>query len=137
MGAEEETPDANIQEEDVLAYLQLMDEIDPLTGQVIEKESFLTQLKKKGIIERKTAFFDPIGYDNLTEEGSGVGQLTLGLDFDLKLFESRNRSEIKDFIPQKVSFVNEKDKDQWEIGIGLISFELRLFEIFFNETMND
>jgi len=44
-----------------------MDEIDPLTGEVIEKESFLTQLKNKGVIERKTAFFDPIGYDNLTD----------------------------------------------------------------------
>ena len=67
IGSTEESPDANIQEEDVLAYLQLMDEIDPLTGLVIDNESFLTQLKKQGVIERKTAFFDPIGYDNLTD----------------------------------------------------------------------
>jgi hypothetical protein len=88
--------------------LQLIDEIDPLTGKVIENvienESFLTQLKKKGIIERKTAFFNPIGYDGLTDDGRGFGQLSLGLDFDLKLFEDRNRSER--FITQKVSFVN-------------------------------
>ena len=58
----EDAPEANIQEEDVLAYVQLMDEIDPITGEAIEKESYLTQLKKLGVIERKTAFFNPIGY---------------------------------------------------------------------------
>jgi hypothetical protein len=33
--------------------------------------------------------------------------------------------------------VHEKDKNQWEIGIGLKSFDLRIFGIFFNDTVND
>ena len=28
----DDSPEANIQEEDVLAYVQLMDDIDPITG---------------------------------------------------------------------------------------------------------
>ena len=69
----DDSPEANIQEEDVLAYVQLMDDIDPITGEAIEKESFLTQLKKLEVIERKTAFFNPIGYMNQTDQGSGFG----------------------------------------------------------------
>ena len=55
--------EANIQEEDTIGYVQLMDKIDIITGEAdLSNESFLTQLKKNGIIERKTAFFDPFGY---------------------------------------------------------------------------
>lgn len=51
------------------------------------------------------------------------------------MFEDRNRSER--FITQKISFVHEKDKNMWEIGIALKSFDLRMFGIFFNDTAND
>ncbi len=63
------TDDANIQEEDTIAYIQFMDEINPTNGDSIENNnSYLSQLKKKGIIQRRTAFFDPDGYSNTTSE---------------------------------------------------------------------
>ena len=46
---------------------------------------------------------------NQTDQGSGFGQLTLGGEFDLKIFEDRNRSER--FITKNVSFAHEKDKN--------------------------
>ena len=39
---DDDVPEANIQEEDVLAYVQFADDIDPLTGAIKEQESFLT-----------------------------------------------------------------------------------------------
>jgi len=51
----------NLQEEDVIAYIQLMDEIDPTNGNCTgENKSFLTQLVKQGVIKRKTVFFEPL-----------------------------------------------------------------------------
>jgi hypothetical protein len=52
------------------------------------------------------------------------------------MFEDRsNRSE--SLITKKVSFVNQRDKNEWEIGIGIKSFDLTIFGIFCNDTVND
>ena len=40
-------------------------------------------------------------------------------------------------ITKRVSFVNQKDKNEWEIGIGIKSFNLTIFGIHCNDTGNE
>ena len=45
-------------------------------------------MKNQGLIKKKTAFFDPLGYANFTDpRGKISGQLTIGGDFDINAFK--------------------------------------------------
>ncbi len=92
MNSKDVIGEVNLQEEDAVAYVQLMDDIDPKSGDPLTtNESFLTQLKRQGLIKKKTAFFDPLGFSNFTDpKGRISGQLTLGGDLDLNAFKQND-----------------------------------------------
>lgn len=76
----------------MIAYAQLMDDFDPQTGSIREsRPSFMSMLVKQGIIKRRTAFFDPLGYSSILDPlGDGVGSVTLGKELNPNDFQSKS-----------------------------------------------
>ena len=64
-----------------------MDKIDSFTGKIDTiNKSFLTQLKDKGVISKKTAFFDALGYSEFLVNETISGLLTIGGDLNVSKF---------------------------------------------------